>query len=380
MVAILAQPSGIVQAETVAPRPIVLIPSGPMATDILPDLADMIKKYHGLEVTINPAIELNPDWLIPGSEQFNAKTLTDYGTNLSQLSAQAPFVILITDYDINSADRKDRFLFFLTTGNAMAISLARMQERRSDRGWALERAMKGINRGIGERIYNLPRTKSIESVMYAPIRGLKDLDNMDFWYDKAGPKPQTALAPIKKQRKGSPIISGLIGGLVVTIVPLVLRYMQNQALQKSTMIDGIHWLSYGPVFKVIGIASTLMVVVLTAGITIQGDPDLSWVGILAISTPFFLLFLALLLEGFFVRIGFDQNYLYTKSWVRLPRQISWTNVLSAEYSPSMSWWRITTKQGMVYASTLITGIGDLCQELDNRGLLLTEPAAQAPFL
>lgn len=177
-------------------RGIVLVPEGEISKSLAPELVESIKKYHGIDAQVANATDFDNGYQIRGKRQYNSDRIIRYGENLSSMMDGNPFVIVLTDKDINSPDSNVRFWFFSATEGAMVVSLARMGDNR--KGWLMERATKAVNRGIGGSIYKLPRTSSKDSVMFAPIKSVQDLDAMEVWYDEAGPAPRTAIAPIPK--------------------------------------------------------------------------------------------------------------------------------------------------------------------------------------
>jgi hypothetical protein len=88
----------------------------------------------------------------------------------------------------------------------------------------------------------------------------------------------------------------------------------------------------------------------------------------------FLLFLVLggpiVLEVLFVRIGFDDVYIYCHSPWRPSRTVRWRDLTSCSYSTMNQWWIIgTTHQGTIRISDYLSGQDSFLQMLERKTAL-----------
>jgi predicted Zn-dependent protease len=97
-----------------------------------------------------------------------------------------PFVIVLTQQDVNARESDLRFLFASHFKGISVLSTARIDpvnyglprdDKRRD-----ERLMKLINKAIGQQVHGYPISSDRKSVMYGPIMSVDDLDAIGAWY------------------------------------------------------------------------------------------------------------------------------------------------------------------------------------------------------
>ena len=91
--------------------------------------------------------------------------------------------------------------------------------------------------------------------------------------------------------------------------------------------------------------------------------------------------LILLLEIYFVKILFDDEFIYTFSAWRPARKIPWTDVSGYAYSHFNKWHILqTTAHGRIRLSILLSGLGTFAQELEKRKIRFGRDAFRFPPL
>src|SRR5208282_2343556 len=91
---------------------------------------------------------------------------------------------------------------------------------------------------------------------------------------------------------------------------------------------------------------------------------LAWVvcGVLAICC------LYVFLEVFFVRVEFDESFIYPSSPWRGGRRIPWSDIVSCHFSNLNQWHVIRTRaHGTLRVSTFLSGVGSLLEKLNATG-------------
>ena len=132
------------------------------------------------------------------------------------------------------------------------------------------------------------------------------------------------------------------------------------------------WLEYGMVLK--GIAVFLAwLVVLFAKLWFEAtDPEEreinAWLTI-----AIFIFDVPLIIEFFFVRIGYDSHNIYCKSGWRSNRVVAWREVKSCTYSPLNKWWVVETEnQGLIRAHEFLSGRDQFIEVMDRKGFIPKE--------
>ncbi len=154
--------------------------------------------------------------------------------------------------------------------------------------------------------------------------------------------------------------------LVAIIVPLVLSWLLRSRSSAAMRSNGILWLYYGKTMKGFALFFTAIVVALVV-IWFNVEPN-GKMPVLGMIGLFGGLTLPLVLESFFVRIGYDAEKIYCHSSWRRNRVISWFDVESVTFSESMRWWAVETKHsGKIRISEFLSGLGGFLLELERRG-------------
>lgn len=120
---------------------------------------------------------------------------------------------------------------------------------------------------------------------------------------------------------------------VAIFVPITLGWLLQSANVKAKKKEGVTWLEYGIVMKGFALFFVAVVTGLIAVWFNVAPKDRN--AVLFIVALFGGLTLPLVVEFFFVRIGFDDRRLYCFSGWRKKRVISWNDITEVNYSSSM---------------------------------------------
>jgi hypothetical protein len=158
-------------------------------------------------------------------------------------------------------------------------------------------------------------------------------------------------------------LNGLIGGAVgCAVLFLLLRTVQPLPARK----DGKFVLFFGRAIRFFGVAALCLGTFFLYAAA-HSSPDqrvLAWSVAGTLAAGSFYLFL----EVWFVRIEFDEQFIYATSPWRGKRQIPWEAVEALEYSERNQWFVLkTTDQGSVRISIFRSGhrvlVKRICREL-----------------
>lgn len=150
-------------------------------------------------------------------------------------------------------------------------------------------------------------------------------------------------------------------------VPLLLGWLLHSAKRTARKEDGVTWLDHSRAMKgltlfFVGFMAAMMVASFVARSQDKGN-------ILAMVALIGGLMVPMVIEVFFVRIGFDATRIYCHSGWRRNRVIDWSEVESVVFSSTMQWWVIqTTRHGKIRASAYMAGLDEFLAELDRRGI------------
>jgi len=177
-----------------AGQKIVIIPTEGIPTLFLHEVERRLEEAHKTDVLITTAMGVGDEMLMPNN-QYNANLLATTGDNIAaRIGRKKSFIIVLTNEDINYPNSGLRFVFSAHyDGEISVISLARTDKM--TRGVLpsivqvpilfnkmQDRALKLINKAIGFGVYNYKTSSNFDSVMYGPIMGIDDLDNIGDWY------------------------------------------------------------------------------------------------------------------------------------------------------------------------------------------------------
>lgn len=160
--------------------------------------------------------------------------------------------------------------------------------------------------------------------------------------------------------------SALIGLIVSITLGLFLKSVNSNAVKEN----GKLWLEYGVVMK--GFSAFTMLLVLGLLVASFSADESEKFAILIIILMFALLGGALVLEFFFVRIGFDNDGVVCNSGWRKTRTFKWDELESARFSQSLQWWEVeTATNGKIRLHVYLNGLQDFLVELHQRGIKIT---------
>lgn len=155
--------------------------------------------------------------------------------------------------------------------------------------------------------------------------------------------------------------------LTAVVVPIVLGWLLRGVSSTARRVDGVVWLTYSKGMKGFSLFFALIVlalIVLWFNVETKDKAPVAWMVVL-----FGGLTLPLLLESFFVRIGYNAEKIYCHSIWRHNRVIDWAEVESVAFSQSMNWWVIDTRgSGKIRVSQFVSGLPELLLELEERGV------------
>ena len=169
-------------------------------------------------------------------------------------------------------------------------------------------------------------------------------------------------------------VAGIIGAAVTGLLMVILR----RTVLPSARQRGSHRvLEYGLPMRVLGIAMLLFggVFLFAASRSSADQRLLAWVvyGVLAVCS------LYVFLEVFFVRVEFDESFIYSFSPWRGGRRIPWSDIVSCYFSSVNQWHVIRTKaHGTLRVSTFLSGVGSFLERLPEAGQLKPVRAAETP--
>lgn len=157
----------------------------------------------------------------------------------------------------------------------------------------------------------------------------------------------------------------IAAGLIAIIVPMVLGWLLRSRSSEAKQENGITWLYYGKAMKGFALFFSVIVVGLVViGFNVEPKDKLPVLGLIAL---FGGLSLPLLLEAFFVRVGYDADNIYCQSVWRANRVILWSEVGSATFSESMRWWVLDTEHsGKIRIHEFMSGLDEFLLKLEER--------------
>lgn len=145
-----------------------------------------------------------------------------------------------------------------------------------------------------------------------------------------------------------PLLSGLIAGLVAYGLSKTVRSKPEQRA-------GRQWVEYGGAYKALGVAFFPLSAFVSYAAS-QASPDQAALAGL-IACVFWLGTAYLAFEFFFVKLSFDDGYIYhwTALW-RRPRKVPWSAVVDVRYSPvTQTFTVVTDGYGTLPVSPLANG-------------------------
>jgi hypothetical protein len=146
-----------------------------------------------------------------------------------------------------------------------------------------------------------------------------------------------------------------------------LRWLVLSSKQTTRSKDGVQWLEYGWGLKVLALIALIFPIIPLFQWWATDDGK---------GLPFFIAFVvfsmagtSLFIEGFLVRVGFDETYLYCRSGWRPRRQIPWDQIQGISFSSLMQWWLLDTKKsGKVRLHVYLIGIPALFEKAMAMGI------------
>jgi predicted Zn-dependent protease len=157
--------------------------------DLATDLAEDLEKELGIKITVSVHMGLSPKMYNAARNQYDAQFIAEESrTVLRRISYQRkiPFGVILTEKDINMPPFNLRYYYAVWFNDVSVVSTARMDPRSYGANWNREllynRFKKMIKKHIGYGFYRYKSSSNPNSVMYAPVMGMADLDNMGSEY------------------------------------------------------------------------------------------------------------------------------------------------------------------------------------------------------
>jgi len=157
-------------------------------------------------------------------------------------------------------------------------------------------------------------------------------------------------------------IGGILGAILATIL---LTWLATRAQRNAKMVGDKKVLAYGLLVRVFGWVFLIIswFIAYTASRASANQIVIAW----CVGIAFLLMSLALVVEVHFVRILFNDEFIYTFSPWRPSRKIPWTAISSYAFSDLNKWHILkTTSYGNIRLSILLSGLGTFSQELEKR--------------
>lgn len=154
--------------------------------------------------------------------------------------------------------------------------------------------------------------------------------------------------------------------LIPIVITLIGRAAFKESLYSKAKVtpDGII-LSYGTPLKIISF--------IFVGISLGIYPysffvqEKDFIAMLVMGSIFSLLSIPLLLEVFFVNIELKKNIILTSSPWKKSRAINIDDIKNIKYSPSLQWWKISTRSdGNIFVHSYLTGADDFLKALTDK--------------
>lgn len=176
-----------------------LIPLDDFSTDFTVWLSRVLSDE--LKICVKSSLVMGSGSLVPfaGTNQYPAEDIvtaaSDVVARLNENDPKTCYVI-ITNKDINERSRNFRFVFAWheTPKKVSVVSAARMvfgsQGMPASNEIIFSRIYKMTKRAIGEQYFGLARSSDLRDIMYSPLMGLDDLDQIgtDYLQLKSGGK------------------------------------------------------------------------------------------------------------------------------------------------------------------------------------------------
>lgn len=175
-------------------RQLIIVPTDGLPALFMSSLRTRLESQHKFGVTATVQMPFPHYAEIDNSGQFSAAIIAEEGLDICRRMAQAnEYCVVLTNRDINEKDSGVRFFFAQHYEGISVVSTARMNRLNfggkvnlvstpfaADE--VLSRVSKMINKGLGLSYYGYGLSNDRNSVMFAPIMSLDDLDAAGDWY------------------------------------------------------------------------------------------------------------------------------------------------------------------------------------------------------
>jgi hypothetical protein len=154
------------------------------------------------------------------------------------------------------------------------------------------------------------------------------------------------------------IIGAIIGGLAMWLLMRSVRRTARQSGSRSV-------LEYGPMIRGLGVVLLIVggFLLFAASRASADQRQLAWIvsGALAGAAVYFFI------EVFFVRIEFDDTWIYATSPWRADRAIPWSDITECRYSHINRWHVIRTRDnGTLRLSVYLSGVDTFLERVARR--------------
>jgi hypothetical protein len=156
--------------------------------------------------------------------------------------------------------------------------------------------------------------------------------------------------------------------VVASLVSLIFFYLLKIAIgSRARAEDGMKWLEYGAIMKFFPFLQMAIVIgLLFVLFDVEEDQIIAVIFLIAFFT---ISSIALAIEVFKVKIGFNDKEIKCKSGWRNDRTIPWDKVKRVHYNQGMKWWVIKTEgKGDIKLHSYLSGLNDIFIELESRNI------------
>jgi hypothetical protein len=162
----------------------------------------------------------------------------------------------------------------------------------------------------------------------------------------------------------SSIPSGIIGGIVAAVL---LSWLASRAVRTARVSDGRYVVEYGRAVKIAGwLGLALGAFIAYAASQVSSDQRVTAA---CVGGALFVGCVGLFLEFHFVRIEFDDQFIYTFSPWRKRRIIPWSAISGYSYSAATHWHVLKTRGcGSIRLSELLSGLGTMREKWENQSV------------
>ena len=175
-------------------RHLIIVPTDGLPSLFLDGLRTRLAEQHKFEVLTTVQMALPTDTEIGTTGQHDIEKIGRAGWEVCHgISTSNEYCVVLTNRDINVKNSGLRYLFSQHRKGISVVSTARLSDANfgarlnlisapiiAER--TISRTAKLINKGVGLGYYGYALSTNRNSVMFAPVMSLSDLDSVGDWY------------------------------------------------------------------------------------------------------------------------------------------------------------------------------------------------------